>query len=315
MHIRPTTDADLDRVVSVTTTEPVDWVDADRYRAGRAAGGYRPEWTWIAVDGGDVVGRAVWWGPPHAGFPAQLDCLLVDPRVPNRVGLGHQLLAAAHAGFRAAGAPDVPEYEQVVEPDFRADPRAAAAAAWRELAVRRAGLTDRVERLAMQWTVGAGLPEPSGDLSIEAEPDDDVVLDALQWIAVDSRDVATHRGLVEFGPEKQARADLDFFYASAGARGWWRTAWTWHGRLVGVAIPTALDDGTRAVGYVGVLPEFRGHRYVDDLLGHVTRFHARSGAGRVVAATETVNAPMVAALDRAGYRTTARRVVHSAPTG
>ncbi len=314
MHIRPMTDADLDQVAAVTTTEPVDWVDADRYRAGSANGEYRPEWTWLAVDGGEVLGRAVWWGPPDAGSPAQVDCLLVDPRVPNRVELGKQLLSAAHAAFRAAGAVDLPDYEQVLAPDFRAEPRVAAAVAWRELAVRRAGLTERLERVAMQWTAGSPVPAPSGDLSIEAEPDDDVVLDALQWVAVGSLDVATRRGLAEFGPEKQAREDLDFFYAAAGARAWWRTAWTWHGRLVGVAIPSALDDGTRTVGYVGVLPEFRGHGYVDDLLGHVTRFHAAAGARRVVAATETANAPMVAALRRAGYRTSGLRVVHSAPS-
>jgi len=315
MDIRPTTDRDLDRVVSVATTEPVDWVDAARYRAGLATGEYRPAWTWLATEGDAVLARAVWWAPPDAAHPLQLDCLIVDPRVPNRVRLGQDLLSAAHDAFRAAGAVDLPDHEQVLDPDFRSEPRVAAAVAWRELAVRRAGLTDRVERVAMQWTAGTPLLPASGDLSIEAEPDDDVVLDALQWAAVGSLDVATVRGLAEFGPEKQAREDLDFFYAAAGARAWWRTAWTWHGRLVGVAIPSALDDGTRTVGYVGVLPEFRGHRYVDDLLGYVTRFHAAAGAGRVVAATETANAPMVAALHRAGYRTTGLRVVHSAPGG
>jgi len=313
LDIRPTTDADLGQVLSVTTTEPVDWVDADRYRAGLATGEYRPGWTWLALDGDQVIGRAVWWAPPDARQPVQLDCLVVDPRVPNRVRLGQQLLAAAHTAFREAGAADLPDFEQVLQPDFRTDPPVAAATAWRELAVRRAGLTDRVERVAMQWSAGTPLPPPSGDLSIEAEPDDDVILDALQWVAVGSLDVATRRGLVELGPEKQARDDLDFFYAAAGARGWWRTAWTWHGRLVGVAIPSALADGTRTVGYVGVLPEFRGRRYVDDLLGYVTRFAAEAGARRVVAATETANSPMIAALVRSGYRNSGLRVVHSAP--
>ena len=167
----------------------------------------------------------------------------------------------------------------------------------------------------MQWRAGTAIPEPSGQLCIDVEPDDDVVLDGLQWIAVGSLDVATRRCLAELGPEKQAREDLDFFYDSDGRRGWWRVAWTWHGRMVGVAIPSALPDGTRTVGYVGVLPEFRGRRLVDDLLGHVTRFHAAAGARRILASTETANAPMLSALRRAGYDTTGLRVIFSVPPG
>lgn len=318
MLYRPTTAADLPDVLAVTTDEPGDrvgYIDRVRYIAGLRTGEYRPDWTWLAVDGGRVVGRAIWWGQPDADHPELLDCLTVHAGVPHRVTVGQQLVAAGHATFRAAGGAGSPGYEQRLAPDWRHDPLTAAALAWRELAVRRAGLTDRVERHALQWTAGTAIAATSGDLCVDVEPDDDVILDGLQWIAVGSLDVATRRSVAERGPEKQAREDLDFFYDGAGRRGWWRVAWTWHGRMAGVAIPSALPDGTRTVGYVGVLPEFRGRRLVDDLIGHVTAFHAAAGARRVLASTETANAPMLAALLRAGYRTTGLRVIFSAPPG
>lgn len=318
MLYRATTADDLGPALSVATAEPtgpIGHVLPQVYRDGLARGQYRPEWTWLAVEGHRVVGRAIWTAEPGQEFPQLLECLTVDPRVAHRVTVGQQLVAAGHAGFRDAGAAMIPGYEQHLAPDARADPATAAALAWRELAVRRAGLTDRVERHTLQWTTGTPPATPSEDLCVEAEPDDDVILDGLQWIAVGSLDVATRRALAELDPEKQARADLDFFYQGAGSRGWWRVAWTWHGRMVGVAIPSALPDGTRTIGYLGVLPEFRGRGYVDDLLAEVTAFHAAAGARRVLASTETANAPMLAALRRAGYRTTGLRVILSAPTG
>lgn len=311
MDFRPTTTADLATVLSVRTAEPVDRAGPERYAAGLRAGTHRPEWTWLALAGNRVLGRAVWSGEPGADAPHTLACLLVDPGVPNRVTVAERLIASGNGALTRGGGPL--RFEQWVEPGYRANSRATAALAWRDLAVRRAGLTDRVERRTAAWVAGSPLPEPSGELAIEPETDDDVVLDALTWSAVGTLDVPTRRGLAVLGPAGQARADLDFFYAAAGRRAWWRLAWTWHGRLVGVVIPTRMPDGTAAVGWVGVLPEFRGHHHGTDLLAWATRFQARTGVDRVVALTETVNTPMVAALDRCGYRTTALRITWDRP--
>ncbi|WP_228553812.1 GNAT family N-acetyltransferase [Catenulispora pinisilvae] len=65
---------------------------------------------------------------------------------------------------------------------------------------------------------------------------------------------------------------------------------------------------------LGVLPEHRGHGYADDILGEVTRFLALdTGASRVAADTDLVNAPMAAAFARVGYHVMSRRLVQSAP--
>ncbi|GAA3093325.1 hypothetical protein GCM10020254_42930 [Streptomyces goshikiensis] len=50
------------------------------------------------------------------------------------------------------------------------------------------------------------------------------------------------------------------------------------------------------------------------MLAEITRFHAAAGAQRVTATTDTVNAPMAAAFDRAGYEVTQIRLVLEQPS-
>ncbi|WP_228002422.1 hypothetical protein [Nocardia australiensis] len=42
MLFRPTTEADLERVVEVIVEEPVGWIEADRYQDELRQGMYRP---------------------------------------------------------------------------------------------------------------------------------------------------------------------------------------------------------------------------------------------------------------------------------
>lgn len=103
MLFRPTTEADLARVVAVTVDEPVGWIDADRYQDELRQGMYRPEWTWIAEDDGRVVARALWWGadgqrsPRRPGLPVR--------RPGTRRPGGHRGRAAGRrsAGVRRSG--------------------------------------------------------------------------------------------------------------------------------------------------------------------------------------------------------------------
>ncbi|MFE7751124.1 hypothetical protein [Streptomyces sp. NPDC057428] len=82
--------------------------------------------------------------------------------------------------------------------------------------------------------------------------------------------------------------------------------------MAGLAVPSATPYN-RNVGYLGVVPEFRGRGYVDDVLAEITRVQVESGAELITATTDTGNAPMAAAFSRAGYRTTEIRMIYSAP--
>lgn len=307
MLIRPATRAELEEPATFVVDDPVGFVDTDTLRAELAAGRMRPEWSWFAVDGSRVVARALWWGREDSERPLALDCLHVLADVQDRAGLAAELLSRAHAELGSR-----PEYVLVVPvAGHAADPAVAEAVAWRREAARAAGLTEVVARLRLEWTPEAGVPAPSGRLTFRPASDEELLV-AFQRVAAGSLDVATRRGVAATDVVTQAQDDLDFYRSCPGERSWWRLAETASGRLVGFAIPSATPYH-RNVGYLGVVPELRGHRYVDDLLGEITRVHAADGAERITATTDVPNTPMAAAFERAGYVVTEVRTVFEAP--
>ncbi|MFE2474942.1 dihydrofolate reductase family protein [Streptomyces sp. NPDC059389] len=309
--LRPTTEADLHRVTAVTVDEPVGWIDADRYLEELGEGMYRPEWTWIAEQDGRVLARALWWGRATSEHPVALDCLYVHPSVADRAALGAALISAGLRAFAEQGAARPPLYNLTLPNGWREDPATAAAAEWRRDAALAAGLTDVVERLRLEWTPEAGIPASSGRL-VFTEGTDEEFLDVFRRIAVGSLDGETRRNLEAMGPEATAREEVDFYLGCPGERSWWRIARTPDGRVAGLALPSATPYN-RNVGYLGVVPELRGHGYVDDVLAEITRVQVEAGAELITATTDTDNAPMAAAFARAGYRTAQTRLIWSAP--
>ncbi|MGP4047101.1 GNAT family N-acetyltransferase [Streptomyces sp. 2A115] len=311
MLFRPTTEADLDRMLAVKVDEPVGWIPADRYLDELGQGMYRPEWTWVAEDGDRVVGRALWWGPPACDHPLALDCLYVDASVTDRAAVGAELISAGLRAFAEQGARKLPLYNLTLANGWRDAPDIATAVAWRRGAALAAGLTDEVERLRLEWTPDVGVPGSSGRLTF-AEASDEEFLRVFRRIAAGSLDGETRRNLAAKGADATARDEMDFYLGCPGERAWWRLAHTLDGEVAGLAIPSATPYN-RNVGYLGVVPEFRGRGYVDDVLAEITRVQAAAGAELITATTDMGNAPMAAAFARAGYRTAEIRMVYSAP--
>lgn len=204
-----------------------------------------------------------------------------------------------------------PGLRAIARDRLREDAAAARAVAWRREACRRGGLTDELERLQHAWTPEGGVPAASARVTFRPG-DDDELLDLFAQAARGSLDVETLRAVAETGAPAQARDDLDFYLGCPGERAWWQVAVDEDGTAVGFAIPSATPYH-RNVGCLGVLPAWRGRGLVDDLLGEVTRIHAASGATTITATTDTTNAPVAAAFDRAGYQVTEVRLVLSAP--
>ncbi len=298
---RATAPADLDRVTSWIVTEPVGWIPADRYLAELAEDMYRPEWTWIAEHDGQVVGRALWWGPQGRPHPVALDCLDVDPAVGDRVAVAAELIRAALARF-----PEPVQYTIEVTGGWRDDPATSAAVEWRRAAAHAAGLTREVERLQFEWAPADGVPPAAGRLRF-TEASDAEFLAVFRRIAEGSLDAQTRANLAAKGVDATAREDMDFYLRAPGKREWWRIAYTREGEVAGMAIPSATAYNVN-VGYLGVVPEFRGRGYVDEVLAEITRLHATNGESRITATTDMGNAPMAAAFGRAGYRNTGIRI-------
>ena len=312
MRLRTITEAELSRVLACTTDEPVGVIDPWLLRRRFADGQYQPGLTWIAEDGGQILARAVWWLPPGRFYPGALDCLLVDGSVPDRASLAVNLLGVAHKEFRDRRMSVLPAYHVFLPAGWRDRPDVVAALNWRQRAAQGAGLTRELERLRYRWTPAAGLPPRPGRLEFRPEPDDDAFLAAFLRVAEGSLDATTAEGAAAVGAHRQARDAMSYYLGMPGPRDWWRLAYTPQGSLAGLAIPSRNPDGP-VVGYLGVVPELRGHGYVDDVLAEITHLLAAAGAQHIQADTDLANRPMAAALQRVGYRNFAVRMVLSAP--
>jgi ribosomal protein S18 acetylase RimI-like enzyme len=99
-------------------------------------------------------------------------------------------------------------------------------------------------------------------------------------------------------------AKKDFSYQDE----WWQFGISENGDIVGLILPVTfngcakegLEEGT--IYYIGVLPEYRGHGFANDLLSKGTRTLQEIGVWRVFCDTAIVNVPMISAFKRVGYR-------------
>ena len=320
MYFRPVEGSD-ERFMPLLGPDPASILTAGQYGQRRASREYRPEWTWTAAETADAdaappLAVAVWWGDPRAALPGALDGIFVQEQVEpaSRTALAAELLGAAHRSFAAAGAEEPPAYHVFLPSDWHERADVLAALSWRQEAARRAGLSDSLERLQYEWTERDGVPETAGRLRFRAEPDDEVFVGLFRRVLAGTLDATSQRGASRIGPDAQARAEVMFYRDSMlGERSWWRVAETPDRQAVGFAVPSR-NTQYPVIGYLGVLPEHRGHRYAAEILAEITRILVTEAAATTIRAdTDLQNRPMAAAFEQVGYRNIARRLVLSAP--
>lgn len=300
----------MSRIVELRGT-PGMGLAPDQIRAEAEAGRLRAEWTFAAVDHtGRPVGRAMWWGR-DVERPIALDVWDVRPQVPGRLHVAATLLRSGHESFSRSGI-SVPLPHTVRVPNGWHDVEALTAeVAWRVRAARLAGLSEVNERLQFQWDADQKLPTATAELVFEPA-DDEAFVELFARATAGSVDVITQRELRTTTAFDLARNEVEYYLSCPGERSWWRIGSKRDGTVVGVAIPSATPTN-RNVGYLAVLPEHRGHGYVDPLLTYITRFHAHQGAKRITGTTDAVNEPMAAAFRRAGYCNVETRIDLEAP--
>ncbi|QNE18918.1 GNAT family N-acetyltransferase [Kribbella qitaiheensis] len=308
MKIRTAVETDLDTVHTLIAEQSVNTVTRPRFDEYLASGAYRYDWTWVAESDGEIVGLAIWWGMEQFGHPFSIDGLYAVPGA-DRVAVWTELIRSALATFPADA--EQPEYHFFLPNAWRDQPDVVAELEPRLEAAAAAGLSELTERLRYEWTPADGLPARSTRLRFEPA-DDEAFVAVFSRVIEGSLDAATARGVARLGVEGTAREDLAIYQSMPGERSWWRLAYDGEGKLVGFTLPSA-NNGGPVVGYVGVVPEQRGHRYSDDLLAETTHLLVESGAERIRADTDLTNKPMAASFERQGYRNHAVRMVASYP--
>ncbi|MEV6172450.1 GNAT family N-acetyltransferase [Streptomyces sp. NPDC051954] len=257
---------------------------------------HRPDWKRVALRDGTVVARAAWWGGPDDTEPVNINWFDVAD---GEEEAGAELLRTAPW--------HVEELELNLPGGWRDTPELRSAAEARFTAARAAGFELLVERFLYRWTPECGLPERLGRLVFGPEPDDAVFHDALRRIHSVTLDAHSRAATDAGGVDQAAQEELDFFHWCPSPREWWQVARTRAGEPVGIHVPLHNPSGP-CVGFVGVLPEQRGHGYAYDLLVECTRFLVEQGAEFVTGATDQGNFPMAAHFAKAGYPVVRERI-------
>jgi RimJ/RimL family protein N-acetyltransferase len=282
-----------------------------------ADGDYRPGWVWVAERGGDVVARAAFAAPPGEPLPWSLDWFDPGPG-PDGVAVGADLLRAAYAALVPAGYA-TPPHPTGGRPDYhlflpagwrdRVDSRRDAEV--RVAAAEAAGLQFFVERVNLRRTADEGLPARSARLRFTAAADEPrALVEALTAVCADTLDAFARRDADRHGPRRAAELILEEVGGMPGpGRDWWRLARRREDRdVVGLVLPTR-NPYAATIGYLGVVPAYRGNRYAGDLVAESLHVFAEAGETLVDDATDVANVPMVAAFTRNGYRIVGHRII------
>lgn len=267
----------------------------------------RTDWMWVALDGDRLLARLSFWrrGPEDTA-PFLLDVLDVDDTAEalDRVAVLAQLLRAA--GDQVLGHDGSwPEYLRFVDADWREHTGLRRAVEERVEAVSRVGGVPFVERLRYAWRAAdAPVPAGPGRLRFREIRDEEEILALMVRALEGTLDGHDRADLVRADPEQVAQDNFDGEFARYSTpRSWWRVATRDDGEPVGFVL-AARNAKHPIIGYIAVLPEHRGHGYIDDLLAEGTRVLAEEGGeSHVHAATDLHNVPMARAFDRAGYTT------------
>ncbi|WP_433437824.1 GNAT family N-acetyltransferase [Nonomuraea sp. CA-141351] len=164
-------------------------------------------------------------------------------------------------------------------------------------ALSLAGFAMEVERLVLEWVAGSDIPTDPGRLTYRParRMDQAEVIDILIRISDGSLDYDTQIEVATAGAEREARWMYDDLMNRKAKPDWFVIGYLGDSP-VGLVAP---DD--HSIAYIGVVPEHRGHGYVNDLLARGTRTLAEAGLQRIVAATDVANVPTADAFLRAEY--------------
>ncbi|MFD8424541.1 GNAT family N-acetyltransferase [Streptomyces sp. NPDC059466] len=262
----------------------------------------RPEWMWVAVLGDRLLARAAWWSRRGAADPLILDILDVDDTLPDastRREIGVRLLRAATRTVVPNGSPP-PEYSRFIPPDWRDDTVTRRVVEDRMTILESTGARLFVERLRLEWRRGSPIPEPSRRLAFRP-PHEDELLTLMTRVLDGTLDAHSRHDLTRMSADATAaRHYEDELARYASPKDWWRVAVLPDAEPVGFVVP-AHNGYNAIIAYLAVLPEHRGHGYIDDILAEGTRVLARQDVPRVRASTDLGNAPMADAFRRASY--------------
>lgn len=305
MHIRPIHAGELDLFVEAASlTEHRE--DIENYLEKMfEAGSMRPEWCFVAEEGGHPIGRVAFWALPGMESPFALVLLDVAWEEENYAEVGSHLLEYALDRARKLGAEEI---EHVLDsppmsPQFQRRPRK------RIEVLETAGFspTRETDRFEYRGESPPAIPDRLSLRTLE-EVGEEAFVAAMGRVSEGTLDREIREERERLGSEKAARDFFDDARKVSHDPSWWRLAYEKSsGEFAGLVMP-AHPPAFFTIFYVGVAPEMRGRGFVDDLLaaGTDTLLETKIEAP-LRADTDVANEPMAAAFERVGWARFARR--------
>jgi ribosomal protein S18 acetylase RimI-like enzyme len=137
---------------------------------------------------------------------------------------------------------------------------------------------------------------------------DNQLISVIARVMASSVDASDQRKISEHDPHEAAAIFLnasrdDFSYQDD----WWQFGMNEKGDIVGFVLPVTFTGGAKGgleegtIYYLGVVPEYRGLGFANDLLSKGTRTLQEVGVWQVFCDTAANNLSMISAFKRVGY--------------
>jgi ribosomal protein S18 acetylase RimI-like enzyme len=268
-------------------------------------GAIHSEWCFVMQEAEQIIGTLAYWGLPSTQKPSDFVLLSLPWERTDFLTLGRSFLHDTLLEMRKTY--DLQEIGHVLDlpplkPQWQFFPEQRLAL-FEQIGFRLTRKTQRFE-----WQGETEPPRPPQRLHFRSLPEvgEQAFIKAIEHVSAGTFDQYIQEEREQHGPEKQAH---DFFLDLQQMEhepSWWQLAYTPQNELVGLTMP-AKNPGSATIGYIGVVPQFRGRGYVNDLLIASTSILYQAGLTTIRADTDLSNEPMAQAFLRNGYTKFAQR--------
>lgn len=261
------------------------------------SGDSRPEWCFVADDGGSRLGRVGFRVSPTTSDPAWLGTLpayeaaVYGLEVSGSREVGRRLFAHA---VREIGTALPATLELRLNTAFRDDARALATLAegW--------GFTLFQEKRGFEWK------DDGSDVDLPRR---------LEFLSVDEAGIEAYRSVMARCGEGTLDRNDRYYWEGCGPDNWagqmteyldpedapmWLLGYA-RDEPVGYVAVVRDEELVSTIAHIGVVPEHRGHGYAGDLLAAATAVARRAGLARMLSDVDVFNRPMAETMRRAGH--------------
>jgi len=273
-------------------------------------GSIRLEWCFVAEEAKQIIGTLAYWALPTTGKPTDVVLLAVPWERADFLSVGTQLLEDTLQKTRQMYPIEKIGHvldQPPMKPQWQFFPEQ------RLTLLQHMGFQIVRNALRFEWKAesqlqGIGTTTVPQRLVFRSlyELDADTFIAAIEQVSAQTFDQWMQQDRELCGPKQQARDLFEDLQRMEYDPVWWQLAYTPQNELVGLVMPTK-NPSMAVIGYIGIVPGFRGKGYVNDLLASGTASLYYAGFTTIRADTDVSNFPMASAFRRAGYHQFATR--------